>query len=47
MSAKLFVPEGAPAHASGGAVPTPSQVKRDGIAAPSVNAVDVNVNPAV
>src|SRR6185437_15418424 len=46
ISAKLFVPAGAPLQASGGALPAPSQVKREGMDPPCWNADDVSVKDA-
>src|SRR5215831_15589577 len=43
MSAKLFVPAGAPLHASGGERSFPSQVYNAGMAAFGANALDVMV----
>src|SRR5665648_291741 len=43
MSAKLFVPSGAPAIRSGGETSSPSQVYLDGILPPGSNAGDVSV----
>src|SRR5262245_4348553 len=44
MSARLLVPGGAPANASGGETLSPSQVYFDGIVPPGSNAVDVSVS---
>src|SRR5689334_20925664 len=44
MRTKLFVPEGAPVHSSGGEVSPPSQVYFLGIAPIAENAGDVTLN---